>query len=80
VLSRRNLLDQIGRENVFETKDEAIRGIYARLDTERCRVCTARIFAECQTILPDGSRRTDVPAGRWQNHEPSIWQRGDSRD
>jgi len=37
--------------------------IYSRLDTERCRVCTARIFVECQTFLPDGSRRTDSPPG-----------------
>lgn len=80
VLSRGNLLDAIGRDNVFETKDDAIRAIYARLDSERCRVCTARIFAECQTLLPDGSRRTDAATDRWQNCESRVWQRGDSRD
>jgi SulP family sulfate permease len=63
VLNRGGLLDPIGRDRVFDTKDEAIRTIYSRLDTERCRVCTARIFVECQTFLPDGSRRTDSPPG-----------------
>jgi SulP family sulfate permease len=60
VLRRGGLLDLIGRDRVFDTKDEAIRAIYARLDAERCRICTARIFAECQTVLPDGTRRSAV--------------------
>ncbi|HET7097208.1 MAG TPA: SulP family inorganic anion transporter, partial [Casimicrobiaceae bacterium] len=60
VLRLDGLVDLIGRDRVFDTKDEAIRAIYARLDSERCRVCTARIFNECQTVLPDGTRRTEV--------------------
>jgi SulP family sulfate permease len=59
VLARGGLLDLIGPDRVFETKDEAIRTIYPQLDSERCRVCTARIFAECQTVLPDGTRRAE---------------------
>jgi hypothetical protein len=42
---------------VFEAKDDAIRAIYARLDSSRCRSCAARIFTECESTLPDGSRR-----------------------
>ena len=57
VLERGGFLDLIGRDRVFDTKDEAIRAIYARLDAATCSVCTARIFAECQEVLPDGSRR-----------------------
>jgi SulP family sulfate permease len=57
LLARGGFLELIGRDNVFDTKDEAIRAIYARLDSERCRVCTARIFSECQVLLPDGSPR-----------------------
>jgi sulfate permease, SulP family len=60
VLHRGGLLELIGRDCVFDTKEEAIRAIYARLDSERCRICTARIFAECQTVLPDGTRRSPV--------------------
>jgi SulP family sulfate permease len=57
VLERAGLVDRIGRDRIFAAKDEAIRGIYARLDSAICRVSTARIFIECQTHLPDGSPR-----------------------
>ena len=58
VLERAGMVDRIGRERIFATKDEAIRGIYPRLDSAICRASTARIFYECQTYLPDGSLRT----------------------
>ena len=57
VLERGGFLDLIGRDCVFATKDDAIRAIYARLDSSRCRTCDARIFGECQAVLPDGSMR-----------------------
>jgi sulfate permease, SulP family len=57
VLKRGGQLDAIGRENVFETKDEAIRSIYARLDVSTCNRCAARVFDECQRLLPDGTPR-----------------------
>ena len=57
VLKRGGQLDAIGRENVFATKDEAIRSIYARLDVSTCNRCTARVFDECQRLLPDGTLR-----------------------
>jgi len=60
VLERAGLIDRIGRDRIFATKDEAIRGIYPRLDSAICRASDARIFIECQTHLPDGSPR---PAG-----------------
>jgi SulP family sulfate permease len=60
VLGRGGLLELIGRDRTFDTKDEAIRAIYPRLDSERCRVCTARIFNECQSALPNGTRRAEV--------------------
>jgi sulfate permease, SulP family len=50
-------LERIGRQNVFPTKDAAIRAIYTRLDPEICRTCPARIFLECRTLLPDGTPR-----------------------
>ncbi|MEO8303986.1 MAG: SulP family inorganic anion transporter [Betaproteobacteria bacterium] len=57
VLMRGGYLDRIGRDCYFESKAEAIHAIYARLDADRCRTCTARIFTECQSVLPDGSER-----------------------
>jgi SulP family sulfate permease len=58
VLERGGFLDEFGRDRVFDTKDEAIRRIYACLDSERCRTCHARIFNECVATLPDGTPRT----------------------
>ena len=57
LLERGGFLDAIGRDCVFEAKDDAIRAIYARLDSTRCRSCEARIFIECAATLPDGSSR-----------------------
>jgi SulP family sulfate permease len=47
VLRRGGYLQQIGEENIFRTKTEAIRSIVSRLDPQRCRYCKARIFNEC---------------------------------
>ncbi len=57
VLKRGGQLNTIGHENVHETKDEAIRSIYARLDVAVCSRCEARVFDECQRLLPDGTPR-----------------------
>jgi len=57
VLKRAGMVDRIGRDRIFGTKDEAIRGIYPRLDSAICQASTARIFIECQTHLPDGRPR-----------------------
>ncbi|MFZ5761690.1 MAG: SulP family inorganic anion transporter [Thermodesulfobacteriota bacterium] len=45
-------LDEIGAENIFESKDEAIAGIFRRLDRSVCARCTRRIFLECMTLPP----------------------------
>ncbi len=47
----------IGENHVFSHKPDAIAGIYTRLDSERCRTCSARIFRECQECLPNGEAR-----------------------
>jgi SulP family sulfate permease len=56
-LKRGGQLAAIGRENVYATKDLAIRAIYARLDVATCAECKARVFNECQRMLPDGRPR-----------------------
>ena len=48
-LARGGRLAEIGEENVFDGKAEAIAGVFRRLDPAVCRTCTARIFRECQS-------------------------------
>ena len=50
MLERTGYLDAIGRHNLFESKDEAIAKIFARLDRSICMHCTARIFLECKAL------------------------------
>ena len=54
-------IEIIGVENNFKHKGDALRAVYPRFDTEICRACTARIFHECQTHLPDGELRDGSP-------------------
>jgi cob(I)alamin adenosyltransferase len=49
----------IGADNVFAHKPDAIAGIYPRLNPDICRNCSARIFRECQARLPNGEARGD---------------------
>ena len=37
-------------ENIFDSKDEAISGIFERLDKDICRTCDKRIFLECDSV------------------------------
>jgi SulP family sulfate permease len=57
VLERGGFLDELGRDRVFATKADALRTIYARLDSAVCADCTIRSFRECHTALPDGTPR-----------------------
>jgi SulP family sulfate permease len=57
MLERGGYLDRLGRDKVFTTKHVAVEAIYSRLDSAICRSCPARIFVECQTLLPDGTAR-----------------------
>ena len=57
MLERGGYLDRLGRDKVFTTKQVAVGAIYSRLDSAICRSCPARIFVECQTLLPDGTAR-----------------------
>jgi sulfate permease, SulP family len=66
MLQRGGQLDQIGRDHVFASADEAIAKVFPRLDPNVCRRCTARIFVECAT----------VPAADGPQHAPDA-VRGD---
>ena len=52
VLRDGGYLDIIGEDNIFDSKDEAISGIFDRLDRDICRTCEKRIFTECQSLPP----------------------------
>ncbi len=49
-LERSGLIEQIGRDNVFAVRREAIASVFARLDRSVCARCRARIFLECRDL------------------------------
>ncbi len=50
LLERGDYLKDVGEENFFETKGEAIADIFQRLDRGICVRCDKRIFNECRTV------------------------------
>jgi SulP family sulfate permease len=58
-LRKSDKLDDIGSGGFFPTMSNWVKPIYATLDTEICRNCTARIFSECHINLPDGEPRSN---------------------
>ena len=57
MLQRGGFIRDIGAENVYSTKARPAAALYPKLDSDICRTCTARIFPECQTHLPNGDAR-----------------------
>ncbi|MEE8365755.1 MAG: sodium-independent anion transporter, partial [Gammaproteobacteria bacterium] len=55
VMDRGGYYEEIGEENIFDSKPEAISEIFERLDKDICANCTRRIFLECGS--PDPSTR-----------------------
>ncbi len=53
-------LAAIGPHNIFPAGTRAIGMIYPRLDSDICRNCKMRIFAECQSHLPNGEPRAQA--------------------
>ncbi|NOZ51926.1 MAG: SulP family inorganic anion transporter [Gammaproteobacteria bacterium] len=49
-MSKGDFIKEIGRENFFDTKDNAIRIITSRLDHNICQQCTAKVFKECDAL------------------------------
>jgi SulP family sulfate permease len=52
LLRKPEYLRELGAENIFLTKGEAIGAIFAKLDRAVCARCTARIFEECRSLPP----------------------------
>ena len=69
LLERGHYLDEIGRENVFFSKTEALRTVYRYLDYGLCRTCGLKVFVECarmgkQEPLEKGDAAVSGPAHR----------------
>ncbi|MGC2166687.1 MAG: SulP family inorganic anion transporter [Gallionella sp.] len=56
-LRKSDKLDGIGAGGFFPARSNWIKPVYATLDSEICRTCKARIFAECHIALPNGEPR-----------------------
>ena len=55
-------LDDIGEENLYTSNDDAIAGVFERLDKNICRRCTRRIFLECASVpMLDEAANTKRP-------------------
>ncbi|MET0732573.1 MAG: SulP family inorganic anion transporter [Casimicrobiaceae bacterium] len=57
VLEASGVMEALGRTRIHIAKADALRAIYAELDVAICEACAARVFNECQTVLPDGRPR-----------------------
>jgi SulP family sulfate permease len=53
MLHKGGYIDRIGVENILGSKKAAIAALVPRLDPERCRVCSLRVFDECR-FMPGG--------------------------
>jgi len=43
-------MHEIGEDNIFKSKAEAIARVFERLDRGVCATCTRRIFLECRSL------------------------------
>lgn len=50
VMDRGGYRDKIGKDNIYDSKGEAIHGIFDRLDRDICMTCTKRIYWECKAV------------------------------
>jgi len=56
-LRKADKVDDIGAGGFFPAMANWIKPIYATLDPDICKTCTARIFSECHGDLPNGDPR-----------------------
>ena len=57
VLEKGGYLKFIGKNNIFDSKNEAIAHIFENLDKRICATCDKRIFEECRTVPPPRMKR-----------------------
>ena len=56
ILQRGGFTTQLGKENIFATKAEAIQNAFVRLDHSICERCDKRIFLECGKVEYKGDK------------------------
>lgn len=59
-LDRGGQLEEIGRDNLFEMRQNVMDRLYAKLDPEICRACPHRVFRQCHGHLPNGEPRDET--------------------
>ncbi|MGE5547601.1 MAG: SulP family inorganic anion transporter [Solirubrobacterales bacterium] len=47
MLRKGGYIDDIGEANIFQSKTQALRVVYGRIDHDMCRGCTRNVFVEC---------------------------------
>jgi len=60
-MDRGGYTEEIKAENFFDSKAEAISGIFDKLDKDICASCTKRIFLECGAPDPTSRRKNETP-------------------
>ncbi len=56
VWRKTGFLDRLGQDHIFESKSEAVRAIFHKLDHQACAHCKVRIFRECGPSTSPDSR------------------------
>lgn len=72
-LKKGGYLDEIGEENVFTSKTDALRTIYRKLDYGLCQDCNRNVFVECRRKGKQEPREEDfddVPEAAGQSGPP----------
>jgi len=59
LLKQGGYLNTIGEDNIFPQSVDPIGILYAKLESEICRKCPARIFPQCHIALPNGEPRVE---------------------
>ncbi len=70
VLNRGGFMEVIGEDTVFDTKEDAILGIFQKLDKEICKRCDKRIFLECKTVEYVAAPGEEGPSAEKVRHTP----------
>jgi SulP family sulfate permease len=72
LLERGGYLQDVGEENIFYTKGEAISEIFQRLDRGICVRCEKRIFNECRAVP-----KVEIEAEEIAEETPSVSEEAD---